>query len=146
VNNTQRHEIAKKFNANDLIFIPDDWRDNISTENANPNIMNIFAPSDDDDDDIEITGFIVTAKFFIENGYIADDAYEDDGCDRAYELLSNAGIDYGVEAEAYISIYEAFDDAVAKYNDTGAHLFTPDTLTAALKDYDANCTYEDLRR
>ena len=101
LNDTQRHEIAKRFNDNDLIFIPDDWRDRVDTENANPNIMNIFTSSNDDDD-IEITGFIVTAKFFIENGYIADDTYEDDGCDRAYELLSNAGIDYGVEAEAYL--------------------------------------------
>lgn len=150
LNDAQRQEIAKQFNDNDLLFIPDDWKDNISTEDVNQNVMDILAPSDDEDD-IEVLGYIVTAKFFIENGYIADDACVDDDdddsiseCDRAYELLDNAGIEYDAEAEAYILLYEELNDVIKKYDSTGARLFTPDTLTAALKDRGVNCTYEDL--
>lgn len=151
LNDKQRHEIAKQFNDNDLLFIPDDWKDNISAENVNQDVMDILTPSDDDDG-TEVLGYIVTAKFFIENGYIADDADcgDDDDedciseCDRAYELLDNAGIEYDMEAEAYILIYEELSDVIRKYNSTGARLFTPDTFTAALKDHGVNCTYEDL--
>ena len=133
----KKDEISKNFNDKDVIFEPYDWTQNIDKSAANPNLMSIFAPEDDEDD--EITGFIQLAKSYIEGIEL-----DDEEADLACEALSMADVDFGCEAEAFISLYEPLESAIEKCKKIGVRLFTPDTFEVALKKYGVNYKYKDF--
>ena len=110
----KKDEISKNFNDKDVIFEPYDWTQNIDKSTANPNLMSIFAPEDDEEADL------------------------------ACEALSMADVDFGCEAEAFISLYEPLEVAIEKCKKIGVRLFTPDTFEAALKKYGVNYKYKDF--
>ena len=84
-----------------------------------------------------LEGYIVSAKYFINTGYI------NDYCDLM-QIMYDTKIDFGETYEAYIELYSDFNETVSTLKEKGVNVFSPDTFNEFLKQNNIPYVLEDF--
>ena len=132
MDDTTRKQIAKLFSDTDLIFIPEpeyeeeDWNTEVKRH----------------DDDVKkyasTTIDIATAEFYVEEGSADMDFWEH------ADILENTGVQFCVEDQYWIEIYEPVASFINACADKGVKIYTPDTFNKYLKSQNIPYTFEDF--